>query len=500
MSALTDDTQYSVVADGTGGPIDGIVIELATGGDNAMIYEGFASTQTATPTPTAVAITPATATVQRAATQQFTATVSDQFGVTMTDQPVTWSVSPLTLGTISATGLFTAGQAGGAGFVAATVPGSTGTAAVTVQVLKTATIGGISFLVTATASADLYTETTISAADVQRLATQIVADVAQVQTDYAQQYASRPVAYVLASPATFSQAVQTIGGAISPPPPWATGECCFGPNRSWVFIDWQVMSGDAQLTVIRHEITHAMERQLAPQASLPAWFSEGNARLEELTVPGTLWFAILERDEAASMAAQGSLFALADLTSKTTWEARADPQATYAYAVASQAVQLLRNDIGLAGELSMFRAMAQGQTFEASYATVAARPFSDFSTAYAARIRGLAPAYPGIATAVDTPTGPGIAFVIYGLPAGAPFTLSISGDNGFHLGGSGSRTPDAYGVYFASLTTASGWPAGTYTISATWTGGTVSTSAAKTASLSAASGVYRPVSGASRRR
>jgi hypothetical protein len=41
VSALADDTQYSVVADGTGGPIDGIVIELATGGDSAMIYEGF---------------------------------------------------------------------------------------------------------------------------------------------------------------------------------------------------------------------------------------------------------------------------------------------------------------------------------------------------------------------------------------------------------------------------------------------------------------------------
>jgi hypothetical protein len=43
VSALTDNTQYSVVADGTGGAIDGIVIELATGGDSAMIYEGFNS-------------------------------------------------------------------------------------------------------------------------------------------------------------------------------------------------------------------------------------------------------------------------------------------------------------------------------------------------------------------------------------------------------------------------------------------------------------------------
>jgi len=60
-----------------------------------------------------------------------------------------------------------------------------------------------------------------------------------------------------------------------------------------VFIDWPVVSVDAQLTAIRHELTHMMERQLAPQASLPAWFNEGNARLEELTIAGTLWYAQL---------------------------------------------------------------------------------------------------------------------------------------------------------------------------------------------------------------
>jgi hypothetical protein len=41
VSALADNTQYSVVATGTGGTINAIVVELANGGDNAMIYEGF---------------------------------------------------------------------------------------------------------------------------------------------------------------------------------------------------------------------------------------------------------------------------------------------------------------------------------------------------------------------------------------------------------------------------------------------------------------------------
>lgn len=41
VSALADDTQYSVIIEGTGGTVTAIVVELADGGDNAMIYEGF---------------------------------------------------------------------------------------------------------------------------------------------------------------------------------------------------------------------------------------------------------------------------------------------------------------------------------------------------------------------------------------------------------------------------------------------------------------------------
>jgi hypothetical protein len=41
VSGLSDDTQYSVTADGGTGTINSIVVELANGADNAMIYEGF---------------------------------------------------------------------------------------------------------------------------------------------------------------------------------------------------------------------------------------------------------------------------------------------------------------------------------------------------------------------------------------------------------------------------------------------------------------------------
>jgi len=43
VGPLADNTQYAVVIDGTGGTVAAIVVEVASGGDNAMIYEGFGS-------------------------------------------------------------------------------------------------------------------------------------------------------------------------------------------------------------------------------------------------------------------------------------------------------------------------------------------------------------------------------------------------------------------------------------------------------------------------
>ena len=42
VPALTDDTQYAVVVSASGGNVAAVVVELANGADNAMIYEGFA--------------------------------------------------------------------------------------------------------------------------------------------------------------------------------------------------------------------------------------------------------------------------------------------------------------------------------------------------------------------------------------------------------------------------------------------------------------------------
>ena len=481
VAGLRDDARYAVTIDGNGGTLIAVALEQAfTGGDTTTMYEGFGvASLPATPQPGSIRVTPASGLVVAGATQQFAAVVNDQFGVAMPFAPLTWTAS---LGSISPAGTFTAGASSAAGAVSVTSGAVTTSVPVTVQVPLRMTVSGFALSRVTTTSLDLYTDATIGVSDVQRLVTQAVDDVAQIEGDYQTVFRRRPVVYVLPTFTAFSQAVQTIGAGTAPPS-WSGGQCvCYG-DRNWLFVDWQSASRGADVTTLRHELTHAMEHDLTGDAFLPAWLDEGNARAEEFTIEGMQWWAMQQRYRAASMASQGALFSLADLTSSYAWSARPELQATYQYAVASQAALLLRSDVGMSGNLEILRLVGEGVSFDDAYAAVAGRAFSSFSTTFAQRVRSLAPRYPGIATSTDTPDGPGLAFIIYGLPANAPFTLSISGSNGYQLVGAGGRAADAYGVYASYL--GSGWPPATYTISASWAGGTVSAAGAKTASIDA---------------
>ena len=81
---------------------------------------------------TAIAVTPATVSLAGAATQQFSATANDQFGIALTTQPTfTWA-STVTSGTISSGGLFTAPATSASGTVTASSGAVTGNASVTV--------------------------------------------------------------------------------------------------------------------------------------------------------------------------------------------------------------------------------------------------------------------------------------------------------------------------------------------------------------------------------
>ena len=103
----------------------------------------FPSCNSAPPVLTTITVLPASASVQTGGTRQFNATGYDQFGNPMSPQPTfTWSVSGG--GTISSSGLFTAGATAGGPFMVTASSGSVnGTASVTVTarpVLTTITV------------------------------------------------------------------------------------------------------------------------------------------------------------------------------------------------------------------------------------------------------------------------------------------------------------------------------------------------------------------------
>jgi hypothetical protein len=82
-------------------------------------------------TPKALVLTPATAVVEDGATQQFTATATDQFGKPIGNPTVTWTLSGV--GSVSTTGLYTAPSSGvGSATVSATSGAAADTAAVTI--------------------------------------------------------------------------------------------------------------------------------------------------------------------------------------------------------------------------------------------------------------------------------------------------------------------------------------------------------------------------------
>ena len=89
---------------------------------------------TVSQTLTSVAVSPATVTLSDGASQQFSATANDQFGRPLDTQPsFTWTETPNSVGSVSATGLYTAPSSGSdTATVQASASGFTGTAAVTV--------------------------------------------------------------------------------------------------------------------------------------------------------------------------------------------------------------------------------------------------------------------------------------------------------------------------------------------------------------------------------
>ena len=466
VAGLADNSQYAVTIDGGGVSLTAIAIERASsGGDAFMIFEGFgADALSATPVPSSIRVSEPPATITATWTQQFTASVKDQFGSAMPEQPITWTVGTAALGTVSQAGLFTAGAAASTGALLVSAGSVTSRVPLTVTVPGTVALQGFTFWQFPTSYAEVYAETAVGLGATQAIVTQVDADVTQVQTDYKRTYAERPAIYMLATSPGFVRAVRQMGGLTKDPPSWAGGLCiCSDPHPSWVFVNWQVTADDAQQTTVRHELTHVMQHQIAPDTLLPTWFDEGNARLEEFTIPGTKWWQAMQHYRVASLVALGSLWPLAEITDGAQWAARSDVDASYEYAEAAEVARVLRSDLGMDGELLMFQLMAQGRTFNEAFTFVHGGLALSLGLFDVSLERRLSDSAPNIGTAQDSPLGPGLTFFVYGLPPNTPVSYSISGAQTSSVN---SRTTDQYGFFYTFLGDA--WSPGPYTMTAFW--------------------------------
>ena len=120
---------YPATADASGS----ITVAFTNGAaDNAKISGMEVLAGAPAPTLTSIAVSPASATLNTGGTQQFTAVANDQNGKPLTPQPaIAWTSTGV--GTVSATGFYSAGTTAGTATVTATSGSVSGSAAVTVN-------------------------------------------------------------------------------------------------------------------------------------------------------------------------------------------------------------------------------------------------------------------------------------------------------------------------------------------------------------------------------
>ncbi len=469
VAGLADGTQYAVVVDSSG-PLTAVVLEQSTaGGDGAMAYEGFPAL-VAPAVVAGISVSPATVTVAPGMTQQFTATAKDAAGARIPNAAITWSVTPTSLGTISASGLFTAGSTAGSGTVTARSGAVSGTSTLVVGA-QTTTRGGVAFTVQATPSADVYAETAITWADATTIATQVTSDLADVQATYGHSFATRQTVYVFATTSSYTSGLQTVLGFTAQEAiqlgTYSGGVFSTGTTEKAVAVNWSKARKMTPLATFRHELTHAMIDQVARprvDGDLPAWIDEGSARQEEFTIAGSAWWSMVNRYSAASAVAVRDSFAVADLVSQKAWNARIGDAQDIEYFEASQLVGLLRTDVGTAGVTRIFDLMGKGNTFDAAFLAVTGKGVAEFAATAPTRLQALATSYPGIATASDTSAGGGVSYVLYGFAPNSRVTLLVDGLTKGWSNTITSYAVDAYGTLWGYL--GSAWPQDTYTFTA----------------------------------
>jgi len=217
---------------------------------------------------------------------------------------------------------------------------------------------------------ELWVENRVDAATRRLIVETLDADLAGIAQNFNRLFAVKPKIVTFATAESFERGLTTL---FDYPQQTAralarnNGGALVIPLRS-IAINWAVLGKEKPLTILRHELAHAMIREIAgASAVMPSWFDEGIATMEQ---------------------ASGSLARIAD-AGDFIRESAAARGRTYQLAAAS--IDALKGQIGLGGMSRILDQLGRGTDFESAYANVTGRALSSFLQAAPSEIVRAAP-------------------------------------------------------------------------------------------------------------
>jgi EAL domain-containing protein (putative c-di-GMP-specific phosphodiesterase class I) len=317
---------------------------------------------------------------------------------------------------------------------------------------------GLAFVRETADRVDIFVEASASSALRSQIARAVDRDMSALKEAFAQDFTARPTVYAFATRTSFALGLQQLFGVRGTDAGLlaaANGGVTL-PRQNAVVINLENVPNDRDLAILHHELTHALVHQMIGTGSLPAWFDEGLAMLEERR-PSADEAAGVRNAAIALTAVSLGRATLADLDSPAQWVQRNAELDGQAYTVAAEAVRLIEQRVGRAGIVRTLGAVSSGQTFAAAYASEAGESLSQFQRAFPARLAEDQAA----ARILQGPAEGGVLWTLAGFTPGRSVTITIDSAD-YHL--EYAVTPDRYGMYQAAFGSTA--PHGEYTLRA----------------------------------
>lgn len=321
---------------------------------------------------------------------------------------------------------------------------------------------GITLVLLPTGAGALYIEAGIGSADRAVISAAQERDIRALEADFARRFEPAPSIYVFAIPGTFElgliilfRLTPTAARSLANGHPGA-----LDVGSVSVALDWQLVRFERPLTIIRHELTHAMVHQIVGRdVELPAWLDEGLAATSRDGLVGA-------EDPGADHAVAAALLAssrvsLARLSTTESWIRQSAALGPRSYSVARTATDLLTKDVGRSGIVDLLERTARGEDFAAAFLAVTGGTVGAFENAFPDRVASTAPAA-RIAIDPRTRIDGNIGWAARGFPASKAAMVTIDG-TAYHL--AYPVAIDQFGMFSATFGSTSA--PGSYTITVT---------------------------------